>query len=107
MALDIAQMVAGAKFRGEFEERMKGVINDVIESKGQVILFVDEMHLLVGAGLAEGSMDASNMLKPALARGEMHLVGATTLNEYRKCARFFLLLLLFFFFRISQKVSHI
>ncbi len=86
MALDIAQMVAGAKFRGEFEERMKGVINDVIESKGQVILFVDEMHLLVGAGLAEGSMDASNMLKPALARGEMHLVGATTLNEYRKCA---------------------
>lgn len=84
LSLDLAQLVAGAKFRGEFEERMKSVINDVIRSKGEIILFVDEMHLLVGAGAAEGSMDASNMLKPALARGELHLVGATTLNEYRK-----------------------
>ena len=84
-SLDMSSLVAGAKFRGDFEERLKGVIRDTIESKGQVILFIDELHMLVGAGASgEGSMDASNMLKPSLARGELHCVGATTLNEYRK-----------------------
>jgi ATP-dependent Clp protease ATP-binding subunit ClpB len=84
LSLDLGALVAGAKFRGEFEERLKAVLSEVIAASGEVILFIDEMHTLVGAGAAEGSMDASNLLKPALARGELHCVGATTLNEYRK-----------------------
>ena len=84
MALDLGALVAGAKFRGEFEERLKGVLTEISAAAGNIILFIDEMHTLVGAGSAEGSMDASNLLKPALARGELHCVGATTLNEYRK-----------------------
>lgn len=84
MVLDLGALVAGAKFRGEFEERLKAVLNEVTAMEGEIILFIDEMHTLVGAGAAEGSMDASNLLKPALARGELHCVGATTLNEYRK-----------------------
>src|SRR5687767_8187274 len=77
-------MVAGAKYRGEFEERLKAVLKEVADAQGEVVLFIDEMHTLVGAGKAEGSMDAGNMLKPALARGELHCIGATTLDEYRK-----------------------
>ena len=84
MALDLGAMIAGAKYRGEFEERLKAVLQEITAAQGEVILFIDEMHTIVGAGAAEGSMDASNLLKPALARGELHCIGATTLNEYRK-----------------------
>jgi ATP-dependent Clp protease ATP-binding subunit ClpB len=84
VALDLAALVAGAKYRGEFEDRLKAVLKEITESDGQIILFIDELHTLVGAGAAEGAMDASNMLKPALARGELRAIGATTLNEYRK-----------------------
>ncbi len=84
VALDIGALVAGSKYRGEFEDRLKAVLKEIIESEGEIILFIDEMHTLVGAGAAEGAVDASNMLKPALARGELHAIGATTLDEYRK-----------------------
>ncbi len=84
MSLDMGSLIAGAKYRGEFEERLKAVLNEITAANGDIILFIDEMHTLVGAGAGEGAMDASNLLKPALARGELHCVGATTLNEYRK-----------------------
>ena len=84
VALDIGLLLAGAKYRGEFEERLKAVVKELTESEGKYITFIDELHTIVGAGAAEGAVDASNLLKPALARGELHVVGATTLDEYRK-----------------------
>src|SRR5690606_22660382 len=84
LQLDISAMLAGAKYRGEFEERMKAVLKEITEAEGRYVIFIDEMHTIVGAGAAEGAVDAGNMLKPALARGELRVVGATTLDEYRK-----------------------
>src|SRR5712671_4608397 len=84
LALDMGALIAGAKYRGEFEERLKSVLSEVQAEGGRIILFIDELHTIVGAGKAEGAMDAGNLLKPALARGELHCVGATTLDEYRK-----------------------
>src|SRR5207253_2998441 len=83
-ALDMGQLIAGAKYKGEFEERLKGVVKEVSESEGEILLFIDEIHTLVGAGGGEGAMDAANILKPALARGELRAIGATTLAEYQK-----------------------
>ena len=83
LALDLGALLAGSKYRGEFEERLKSVLDEIKSNDGEIILFLDELHTLVGAGKVDGAMDASNMLKPALARGELHLIGATTLDEYR------------------------
>jgi len=84
LSLDMGALIAGAKYRGEFEERLKAVLTEVTEAAGEVVLFIDEMHTLGGAGKADGAMDAANLIKPALARGELHCIGATTLDEYRK-----------------------
>jgi ATP-dependent Clp protease ATP-binding subunit ClpB len=84
LSLDLGAMIAGTKYRGEFEDRLKALIKEIENAEGQIILFIDELHTIVGAGAAEGAMDAGNLLKPALARGKMHMIGATTLNEYRK-----------------------
>jgi len=83
-SLDMGALIAGAKYKGEFEERLKSVIKEITASEGEIILFIDEIHTLVGAGKSEGAMDAANILKPALARGELRAIGATTLNEYQK-----------------------
>ena len=83
-SLDMGSLIAGAKYRGEFEERLKAVLTEIKEAQGRILLFIDELHTIVGAGRTEGSMDAGNMLKPMLARGELHCIGATTLDEYRK-----------------------
>src|SRR5690606_37098554 len=82
--LDMGSLLAGAKYRGEFEERLKAVVQETTKSEGEIVLFIDELHTIVGAGKAEGAVDAGNMLKPALARGELRMIGATTLNEYRE-----------------------
>src|SRR5207248_315345 len=84
LSLDLGAMVAGSKYRGEFEERLKAVLKEIESSNGEIVLFIDEMHTLVGAGKADGAMDASNLIKPELARGTLHCIGATTLDEYRK-----------------------
>src|SRR5207249_6518560 len=86
VSLDLSSMVAGAKYRGEFEERLKAVLKEITDSEGEVVTFIDELHTIVGAGAAEGAMDAGNMIKPMLARGELRMIGATTLDEYRKHA---------------------
>ena len=87
VGLDMGALVAGAKYRGEFEERLKAVLKEVTDAEGKIVLFIDELHTVVGAGAAEGSIDASNMLKPMLARGELHTIGATTLDEYPEVHR--------------------
>ena len=87
ISLDLGSMVAGAKYRGEFEERLKAVLEEIKKSEGQIVTFIDEIHTVVGAGASEGSMDAGNMLKPMLARGELRLIGATTLDEYARTSR--------------------
>src|SRR4029450_9750705 len=84
VSLDMGALIAGAKFRGEFEERLKAVLKEVVSAEGEIVLFIDELHTVAAAGKAEGAMDAGNLLKPMLARGELHCIGATTLDEYRK-----------------------